>query len=191
MPNFQPPKGSPLAQRSRKRGRRSKHSRGAVATATAPKSAENGRAAKPPSRSEQRDAAVRATLTPIAPGERPWSIRIAVLLALMVGVGNLIDVLLGGRITVGRSHAGVGGVVLFSLMMVVCAVGMWKMRYWAVLGFQAILALVILLFSLYLIRASNLLGFLFAAAVVGGGGVLFYKLVRTLSRIQMPTYPGR
>ena len=75
--------------------------------------------------------------TPIGPGERPWSIRIAALLALMVGVGNLIDVSWAVAITVGRSHAGVGGVVLFSAMMVVCAVGMWKMRYWAVLGFQA------------------------------------------------------
>lgn len=176
-----------MAQRSRKRGKRS---RGAAATTTPRATANGAAAAKPPSRTEQRNAAVRATLTPIEPGERPWSIRIAVLLALMVGVGNLIDVLLSGRITVGRSHAGVGGVVLFSTMMVVCAVGMWKMRYWAVLGFQAILALVVLIFSLYLIRASNLLGFAFAAAVVGGGGLLFYKLVRTLSRIQMPKYPG-
>ena len=82
----------------------------------------------------------------MAPGERPVAIWIATLLALMVGIGNLVDVLLGGRITVGRSHAGVGGVVLFSAMMVICAAGMWKLRYWAVLGFQAILALVILLF---------------------------------------------
>ena len=41
-----------------------------------------------------------------------------------------------------------------------------------------------------LIRASNLLGAVFATAVVLGGGFLFYKLVRTLSRIQMPKYPG-
>jgi hypothetical protein len=74
--------------------------------------------------------------------------------------------------------------------MLVCAVGMWRMRYWAVLGFQAILAIVILIFSLYLIRASNLLGFVVAGAIVVGGGFLFYKLVRALSRIQMPKYPG-
>ena len=56
---------------------------------TTPKAGANGAAAaKPPSRTEKRDAAVRATLTPIEPGERPWSIRIAVLLALMVGVGT-------------------------------------------------------------------------------------------------------
>jgi hypothetical protein len=194
-----------LGQRSRKRGRRSKPGSAALATApsrsaktisppasgapagTAPATP---RPPKPPSRSEQRDAAVRAKLDPLAPGERPWPVKIGALIALFVGAGDLIDVIVGGRITFGRTHAGVGGVVLFSVMMIVCAVGMWKMRYWAVLGFQAILAIVILIFSLLLIRASNLLGFLVAIVIVFGGGFLFYKLVRTLSRIQMPKYPG-
>jgi hypothetical protein len=27
--------------------------------------------------------------------------------------------------------------------------------------------------------------------VMAGGGYLFYKLVRVLGRIQMPSYPGR
>src|SRR5207248_3177645 len=106
------------------------------------------------------------------------------------GGGDLVDVIVGGRIRFGGTHAGVGGVVLFSVMMIVCAVGMWQLRYWAVLGFQAILAIVILLFSLLLIRASNVLGVLVALVIVGGGGWLFYKLVRVLSRIQMPRYPG-
>jgi amino acid permease len=113
-----------------------------------------------------------------------------VVIALLVGVGDLVDVVVGGRATLGGAHAGVGGVVLFSVMMLVCAAGMWRLRYWAVLGFQAILAIVVLAFSLLLIRASNLLGVLVAVAVVGGGGTLFYKLVRVLSRIQMPKYPG-
>jgi hypothetical protein len=30
-----------------------------------------------------------------------------------------------------------------------------------------------------------------AVAVVGGGGYLFYKLVRVLSRLNMPKPPGR
>ncbi len=113
------------------------------------------------------------------------------LLALLVGGGDLIDVLLGGRIKFGSTHAQVGGVVLFSVMMLVCAWGMWQMRYWAVLGFQVILAIVVLIFSLLLIRASNVLGFAVAIVIVGGGGFLFFKLVRALSRIQMPKYPGR
>jgi hypothetical protein len=141
-------------------------------------------------RAEERNAAVRARLRPFAPGERPWAIKVGAVVAVLVGGSDLVDVLLGGRITVGRTHTGVGGVVLFSVMMLICAVGMWRMRYWAVLGFQAILAIVILIFSLYLIRASTVLGLVVALAVLGGAGFLFYKLVRVLSRIQMPKYPG-
>lgn len=182
-----------MGQRSRKRGQRAKATSGAVATA----SKRSAPAAPSPApkramgRSESRDAAVRATLKPLAPGERPWAVKIGALIALLIGGGDLIDVIIGGQFSVGRTHAGVGGVVLFSVLMLVCAVGMWRMRYWAVLGFQAILAIVILIFSLYLIRASNLLGLLVASAIVVGGGLLFYKLVRALSRIQMPKYPGR
>ena len=81
--------------------------------------------------------------------------------------------------------------ILFSALMLVCAVGMWQLRYWAVLGFQAILAFVVLFFSLLGLRAANVLALVASAIVVGGGGWLFYKLVRVLSRIQMPKYPGR
>jgi len=147
-------------------------------------------AAAPRSRSEERNAAVRATLKPLAPGERPWAIRVAALIALLVGGGDLVEALFGGRVKFGSAHASVGGIVLFSVLMLVCAAGMWQMRYWAVLGFQAILALVILLFSVLLVRASNLLGFAVSIVIIGGGGLLFYKLVRVLSRIQMPRYPG-
>ena len=42
--------------------------------------------------------------------------------------------------------------------MLMCAVGMWRLRYWAVLGFQTLLAIGLLGFSLALVRASNLLG---------------------------------
>jgi hypothetical protein len=74
--------------------------------------------------------------------------------------------------------------------MLICAWGMWHLRYWAVLGFQAILVFVILIFSLLLLRASNLVGVLAGVLIVGGGGYLFYKLVRVLSRLQMPERPG-
>jgi len=143
------------------------------------------------SRSERRNAAVRATLTPYRQGERPWAIKIGALIALFVGGGDLIDVLVGGSLRLGGAKTGVGGVILFSVLMLVCAVGMWQMRYWAVLGFQAILAIVILLFALLLVRASSVVGVVVAVAIVGGGGYLFFKLVRVLSRIQMPKYPGR
>jgi amino acid permease len=142
-------------------------------------------------RSEERNAAVRATLVPFAPGERPWPIKLGALISLLVGGGDLVDVIIGGSVKLGRTHAGVGGVVLFSVLMLICAWGMWKMRYWAVLAFQAVLAIVILIFSLLLIRASNVLGLIVSIVIVAGGGYLFVKLVRVLSRLQMPRYSGR
>ena len=169
-----------MAQRSRKRGRRQPApARPAVATAPPPKS-----------RSEERNAAVRATLTPLAPGERPWSLKIAVLIALLIGGGDLIAVIISGKFNVGGAHAGPSGVILFSVLMLVCAVGMWQLRCWAVLGFQAILAFVILFFSLLLLRANNVVALVTGLIVVGGGGYLFYKLVRVLSRLNMPKPPG-
>ena len=176
-----------MAQRSRKRGRRGPApARPAVATAPPPES----RSEPTRSRSEERNAAVRATLTPLAPGERPWSLKIAVLIALLIGGGDLIAVIISGKFNVGGAHAGPSGVILFSVLMLVCAVGMWQLRYWAVLGFQAILAFVILFFSLLLLRANNVVALVTGLIVVGGGGYLFYKLVRVLSRLNIPKPPG-
>jgi hypothetical protein len=174
-----------LARRKRKRGQRSRARRGGAIASAAPEHV------RPVSRSEQKNAAVRARLTPYAPGERPWSLRIAILVAVLIGVGDLVDLLLGGKLGFGRTHPGTGGVILFSALMLVCAGGMWRMKYWALLGFQAILAFVILFFSLALIRANNVAGVVIALVVICGGGFLFYKLVRVLSRVQMPTRPGR
>ncbi len=167
-----------MGQRSRKRGQRAR-----PAPASKPAPEPRG------SRSEQRNAAVRATLTPFAAGERPWSIRIAAALAALIGIGNLIAWLAGLKIA-GRHPAG-GGIIVFAALMVACAVGLWRMWYGAVLGFMALLAIIVTLFTLYLIEASNALGFIVAPVIIVACGYLFLKLVRTLSRIQMPRYPGR
>jgi EamA domain-containing membrane protein RarD len=43
---------------------------------------------------------------------------------------------------------------------------------------------------LYLVEASNALGFIVAPLIIVAAGYLFFKLVRVLSRIQMPRRPG-
>ena len=140
-------------------------------------------------RSQRRDAAVRAGLVPMRPGERPTAIVIASVVAGLLGLGNLVAYLAGVKI--GGRHPAAGGIILFSLLMLVCAVGMWRLWYGAVLGFMALLAIVTCLFALLLIEASNLLGVVVGLAVILGAGWLFFKLVRVLSRIQMPRPPGR
>ena len=131
---------------------------------------------------------MRAKLSPLAPGERPWPVVVAAVLAAASGIGNLIAYAAGAKI--GGKHPAAGGIILCSLVMLVCAVGMWRLRYWAVLGFMALLAIIVALFVLLMIEASNLLGLLIPPVVIVAAGYLFIKLVRVLSRIGMPKYPG-
>lgn len=168
-----------MAHRSRKRGRRG---RGGPTKASTPRAA---------GRSEHKDAAVRATLTPLAPGERPWAIKIGALLAALIGGLQLLLFALGVKLEVAGSHPQAGSTIIFAALMFVCAGGMWLLRYWAVLGFMALLALLLLYFTFALIKASSLLGFAIAIAGVCVCGFLFLKLVRVLGRIQMPKPPGR
>jgi len=171
-----------LAQRSRKRGRRGKRSSPATA---APRRHATAAPRRLPA--EERNAAVRATLEPLGPGERPWPLLASALVALALVVANLVlvvgDIKLKGTKT--------GAEIAYVVVMSMCTYGLWRARYWAVLGFMVLLLLTVLQFALLLIRASNALGVAFAVVVVAGGGYLFYKLVRILSRIQMPQPPGR
>ncbi len=168
-----------MGQRSRKRGRRERR----ALPATAP--------ARPVSRSEQRNEAVRATLEPLAPGERPWPLVLAVILSILTGGVQLVLFVLGVKLKVAGTHAKAGPTIAFAVLMFICAGGMWALRYWALLGFMALLGITVVAFALALIKVSSLLGLAVALAGVGVGGYLFWKLVRVLSRIQMPKYPGR
>jgi hypothetical protein len=183
-----------LAQRSRKRRRHAKPATGAAPTA-APEPA------SPPqrpgqwfaptpeemTRSQRRDAEARASLKAIMPGERPRVIQVSALVAALLGLANLVAYLAGDKI--GGKHPAAGGIIVFSALMLACAVGLWRLWYGAVLGFMALLAIVATIFALLLIEASNVLGLVVALLVIVGAGYLFFKLVRVLSRIQMPRYP--
>jgi hypothetical protein len=170
-----------LAQRSRKRGR---HQRRAIVVSSP---------APPPRRtsSEERNAAVRASLVPLAPGERPWPVKVSVVVAALLASVNLAMYVAGATLHVGGQPPHLLEIAIFSGLMYLCAIGMWLMRYWALLGFQTLLAIGVLGFCLALVRASTLWGAALCIAVIAGGGYLFYKLVRVLSRVQMPPPPGQ
>jgi hypothetical protein len=76
--------------------------------------------------------------------------------------------------------------VAFSVILVVCAVGMWQARYWAVLGFQALLVIQIITATGLLLGATSWWRAFVAFVVLAGGGYLFWKLIRSLARLQMP-----
>ncbi len=61
---------------------------------------------------------------------------------------------------------------------------MYQRRYWAVLGFEALLAFQIIVTSLALVVASTVLAAALCLLSIGLGGWLFWKLVRVMGRIQ-------
>jgi hypothetical protein len=135
-------------------------------------------------RSERRAAAVRAGLEPLAPGELPPPLLISIGLAALLGLVNLGGFLLGLKI--GGRRLG-PGILSFSLVMAIAATGMARRRYWAVLSFQAFVALIVLYFCLLLIVASNVEALILCLVVIGAGSWLFWKLVRVMARIQAAT----
>jgi hypothetical protein len=188
-----------LAQRvSRKRGRRGSSGKRPAAPPRTAAPSQAPHAGQPNqwfaptreelSRSQRRDAEARARLQPLAPGERPPVILISALVAAGLALANLIAYIAGLKI--GGSRPAASGIVVFSAVMLACAMGLWRMWYGAVLGFMALLAIIVTIFALLLIEASNLLGVVVALLIIVGAGFLFFKLVRVLSRIQMPTRPG-
>lgn len=169
--------------RSRKRGRRA----AATAAAQPASAADAASRDQPPvrrKRGEERDAEVRAGLEPLREGERPGAVTVAAVTAAVLALANLGLFLAGVKVRDQNTQA--GGVILFASLMLLAAGGMWRARYWAVLGFEALLGISLVVAALSLVRASNLLGVLVPLVVLTLGGTLFWKLVRAMARIQMP-----
>ena len=81
------------------------------------------------------------------------------------------------------------GVLLFAAIMLVAAWGIWNHRYWAVLGFQSLLAITLVVAALSLMVASNVAAVVLCVTVIALGGWLFWSLVRVLGRMKVPR-PG-
>ena len=135
-------------------------------------------------RGRERDERIRSELAPYAPGERPPAIKAAVALAAALAVSNLALFAAGWEIR-GQEQA-VTGVLVFCAIMVAAAVGMWQMRYWAVLGFQALLAIAVVFAAMSMMVASNATAILLCLGIVAVAGSLFWFLVRVMARIQLP-----
>jgi hypothetical protein len=64
--------------------------------------------------------------------------------------------------------------------------GMWMRRYRAVLALEALLALVVLVFTLYLVEADTVRALIVCVVVIVAAGALFWKLVRVMGRMAAP-----
>lgn len=121
---------------------------------------------------------------PLREGERPRAVTIGAVVALLLGLGNLVAYFAG--LEIGGERPKLAAVVPPSLLMLLTAWGMWRARYWAVLGMQALLGIVIVIFALGGLFALSLKGILIVLAVIVPAGTLFWFLVKAMARIQMP-----
>ena len=148
----------------------------------------SGSARRELSRSELKDRAAREALEPLAEDERPAAVTVGAVVASLIAAvfwGSAIVALLTDT-EVGGSEPGVAPLVLFAAILTLMAWGMWRARYWAVLGFQALLALIMLAAGLGLVGVQTVLQAIGTTLLLAGAGTLFYFMVKALSRIQMP-----
>ena len=136
--------------------------------------------------SEERNEQVRARLKPLAPGERPRPVTVAAVVATLAVPANFLATVLASH----PSDAQWRFTVLQCLVLAAAAYGLWKSRYWAVLGFQVLLALTCVIAAGQILLAGNVLGALVGLAMLALAGTLFWFLVRSMARIQMPDRPG-
>jgi hypothetical protein len=139
---------------------------------------------KAPSRSELKNAEARAKLVPLSPGERPPAVTAAAVIAALLVVLN-IAMAAGGYEIQGKKPA-IAGVIVFTLLLGAMAWGLWRARYWAVLGMEALLGITMMLFGLALPFASNVRAVVVSFAVLIPSAVLFWFLIKAMARIQMP-----
>jgi hypothetical protein len=137
-------------------------------------------------RAEQRNREAREALEPLAEGERPTVVTIGAVVAALIALSIVAGYAAG--VEVDGEQPRLPQVVAPAVIMGVMAYGMWRARYWAVLGFQ--LMLVIVLFSAFfglLVGASSAGQILGTLALLAAAGCFFYFMVKAMARIQMPT----
>jgi hypothetical protein len=167
-----------MASRERKRAERQKR-----------KTRSSERRAEVAARYEERNRVAREALEPLAPAERPVVITIGAVISGALAVSGLVAYALGA--TVYGSRLILLQVIITGVLMGTMAIGMWRVRYWAVLGFQAVLALLLLTSALRLVVAQDLVQVFGNIAVLAITGTLFYFMVKAMARIQMPTRERR
>jgi hypothetical protein len=137
-----------------------------------------------PSRSERKNADARAQLVPLREGERPVAVTVAAIVAAILLVVN-IAMAVGGYEIHGKRPA-LPGVIVFTVLLGAMAWGLWRTRYWAVLGMEALLGITMMLFGLALPFAGNVRAVVVSLAVLLPAATLFWFLIRAMARIQMP-----
>lgn len=130
----------------------------------------------------EHDELLRAALEPLGEHERPAALLVAVAACALLAIGVIV-----GAVTVhdlSRRGGSLPAGLFLAAVLAGLAQGMYRHRYWAVLGFEALLAFQIIVTSLALIVASTIKAAAICTVAIGLGSWLFWKLVRIMGRLQ-------
>jgi hypothetical protein len=153
----------------------------AVAPSGEASSDAGGAAPRRPERG-QREGLLRAELEPLGEDEWPRALLVAIVVCVLLAIAVIVGAASVHNLS---QHGGsLPGGAFLALVLLALAVGMYRHRYWAVLGFEALLAFQIIVTSLALVVASTIVAALICVVSVGLGGWLFWKLIRVMGRIQ-------
>jgi hypothetical protein len=135
-------------------------------------------------RYEEKNRAARESLEPLAEDERPAVVTVGAVLSGVVAASIVLAYVAGAEVEGERPE--LLQVIPPALLMGVMSLGMWRARYWAVLGFQAVLALLIVAATLGLVGAEGAAQVAGNLALIAIAGTLFYFMIKALARIQLP-----
>jgi hypothetical protein len=137
-------------------------------------------------RAEERNQEAREALEPLAEGDRPTVVTVGAIVTALITISIVVGWLAGTEVD-GEKPRFVQALAP-ALLMGLMSWGMWRARYWAVLGFQLIL--VFLIFSAVYglaLQAATVGQVLATLALLAVSGAFFWRMVKAMARIQMPT----
>lgn len=137
-------------------------------------------------KADERNREAREALEPLADGERPLVVTIGALVSALISISIVVAYLAGTEVNGEKPRLiqALAPALITGLM----AWGLWRARYWAVLGFQ--LVLVLLIFSAFfglVAGASSLPQIAGTSILLAVSSAFFYFMVKAMARIQMPT----
>jgi hypothetical protein len=173
----------PMADRKRKRKRQAAAAKTAARRDFQPPPAPSGRDAmtRGYARAEERNAKIRDELEPLQPGERPKVLLAAIAWTGLLAVGTVVNAILADGDDAGATRFSNG---LMTLLFVVAMVYSWKLRYWALMGTQTVLAIAMVVGIIALLGITKLWLLPLLFLHVGISGYLFFRMVKVLARVQ-------
>lgn len=169
-----------MADRERKRAERRKRKGRSAERRPEGAGGRGSRAA----RTEAKNQAARDELDPLEAGERPRIVTVGAVISGVLAVAPIV--LYAAGIEIDGKSPPITSIIAPVVLMGVMSWGLWQARYWAVLGFQTLLLIVIIATSLGLVKATKATQAIGNTAILIGAGGMFWFMIKAMARIQMP-----